>query len=60
LAKEATDEPASDEIVVPIGDFRKGFREETWKETQKRIKMEGNYKGKQYMERFYEENKKKP
>jgi len=60
LAKEATEEPASDEIVVPIGDFRKGFKEETWKETQKRIKMEGNYKGKHYMERFYEENKKKP
>jgi len=59
LAKEATDEPASDDIVVPIGDFRKRFREETWKETQKRIKITGNYKGKHYMERFYEENKKK-
>jgi len=60
LAKEATEEPACDEIVVPIGDFRKGFRKETWKETQKRIKREGSYKGKRYMERFYEENRKKP
>ncbi|KAK0160438.1 hypothetical protein PV328_007848 [Microctonus aethiopoides] len=60
LAKEATEEEENQVIEVPISDYKKTFKAETWIMTQNTIVQESRIKGKEYFRNYYDGKKKKP
>lgn len=45
LAKGASTDVQNDELEVPVGDFRRGYREKMFKKTVKEINEQGRFKG---------------
>jgi len=59
-AKEVTEESEDASIEVPIEDFTREFKLETWNMTQDVICKKTQFKNKVYFENYYDREKKKP
>ncbi|XP_071577278.1 uncharacterized protein [Temnothorax nylanderi] len=60
LVKEAAEEEADPSIEVPVGDFMKCIRKETWDATQQSIIQDSAHKGIFYFYNFYDRGAVKP
>ncbi|XP_070158749.1 uncharacterized protein [Polyergus mexicanus] len=60
FAKKASRDTHHEELEVSIGDFRRGYREEMFKNTIKVIKEQGRFNGIQYFTSYFKEKEHKP
>lgn len=59
LAKQGSQEAAENKIEVPFQDFFSIFKNEEWNDTQKRLLVQANHKGKHYFCNYYKRSRKK-
>ncbi|XP_071577284.1 uncharacterized protein [Temnothorax nylanderi] len=60
LAKKAAEEEADPSIEIPVGDFMRRIREESWDATQQSITQDSAHKGIFYFHNFYDRGTVKP
>lgn len=60
LAKEASQEEADEKIEMPIGDWKRIYKEEMYARTKRRNETEGEYKGRYYFDTHHKKESTKP
>ncbi|XP_071579545.1 uncharacterized protein [Temnothorax nylanderi] len=60
LAKEASHKEADPSIEVPVGDYTRWDRKDTWEATQMSIVRDSTHKGEFYFRNFYDDQATKP